>query len=285
MNKFKKKLSIITVTYNNENSIAEYLDSLTKYLPQNSEIIILDNNSLDQTLQIIKRYPEVKLIENRTNVGFSKGCNLVVQQAQGEFLLFLNPDIKVVDNAIEKMLKYIETEQNIGILAPQLVKIDGNIQASVRNLPTLKGMLAEYYFGIRDSYDEYVPQTKTSVKVGAVYGAAMLIRRKIFDSVGGFSEKYFLYYEDIDLCKKLQDQGKEIIYYPEAKFIHRVGGSLVHSEKLPFIVRTLTWFIPIKASGKYYYQVKGFYLYHGFIKGFIMSLLIYIAQKVRIYEK
>ena len=186
------KLSVITVTYNNEDVINDYLTSLLGNLPLNSEIIIIDNNSTDQTREILKLKENIKLIENKENMGFSKGCNLGAKQANGEYLFFLNPDTKILDNTLNKLVEYLEENQDVGIVAPQLVEFNGRVQQSVRKSPTLFGAIKEYYFGIAESYVAYVPLGNDPVEVETVVGGAMLIGRELFKKLGGFNEKYFM---------------------------------------------------------------------------------------------
>lgn len=280
------KTSVITVTYNNGNSIQDYLESLSEYLPENSEVIIVDNHSTDDTVPIIENFRQthkkIVLIKNEQNYGFSVGNNLAAQKARGGFLLILNPDIKITKGSLESLLNYLETREDIGIIAPKLIMEGGKVQPSVRKLPTLWGVIAEYYLGRKQEYDEYVPESKDPVEVEAVYGAAMLMRSSVFQEAGGFDEKYFVYYEDLDLCRRIKKRGYKVVYYPGVPFLHAVGGSRVGSKGLPWAIRTLANFIPIKQSGKMYYQVLSGNRYHGLLTALIIRILIYIAVKTKI---
>ncbi len=111
-------LSVITVTYNAANFIEDYLQSLKKNLPSDSEVIIVDNNSQDDTVKIIEQFGFVQLIKNDTNLGFSKGNNIGAKKAQGDFLFFLNHDAKVENNGIKILLEYLEKNPEVGIVGP-----------------------------------------------------------------------------------------------------------------------------------------------------------------------
>jgi len=255
------KLSVITVTFNNQKNIKDYLDSLLKNLPKGSEIIIYDNHSTDRTVKLIEKQKSILLIEGSENLGFSKANNLVVRQSKGEYLLFLNPDTRVLDDAINRLLSFARGHQDCGIVAPKLIQPDGNIQPSVRKLPSIWGAFKEYFLGIKGSFEEYVTENNDPISVETVVGAVMLIKREIFNKVGGFDEKYFLYFEDLQLCKDIREIGLKVYYLPTAKVSHQVGGSSSENK--------LKW---LKESA-----VK----YHGSLNNFILNLVLRIGSIVK----
>lgn len=285
------KVSVLTVTFNNAQTILGYLESLYKYLPRNSEIIIVDNNSTDATVDIIESFKSshrsnsVVLINNNDNPGFSVGNNQAAQRAKGDFLLILNPDIEIKRGSLEKLVSFIEDKTDVGILAPRLIMPDGKIQKSVKKLPTVWRVLKQYYLGVKNEYEEYAPGSEEPVEVEAVYGAAMLISKEVFRKIRGFDEKYFIYYEDLDLCRRIKAAGYKIVYYPKATFLHHIGGSRVESKQLPWGLRTLANFIPIRETGRFYHQIVSGNIYHGIFVAFIIRILIYIAVKTRIYKE
>ncbi len=278
------ELSIITVTYNNELTIQAYLKSLFNNLPKKSEVIIIDNASTDKTVELIKNFPRVNLITSKANLGFSKGSNLGAKKAKGEFLLFLNPDTKVLTDGIKELISFAKKNPKIGIVAPKLILKNGEAQPSVRKLPTILGVIKEYYFNIKNSFCEYVPQGKDPAEVECVYGAALMIRKDIFEKLNGFDEKFFLYYEDLDLCRRLKNLNLKIIYYPKAKIEHKVGTSSkkLSVQTLPFGLRTLAHFFPNKNTGSNYYQIRGANLYHGFVKASVIRAMIFLSVKLGI---
>lgn len=278
------KLSVLTVTYNSQRFLDGLFESLEKFLPRNSEWIIVDHGSKDNTVEKVTHFQKksklpITLIEQE-NKGFSAGNNRAAKEAKGEVLLILNPDTRLIDDSVTLMLSYLENRSDIGILAPKLLETTGKVQQSVRRLPTLKGLINEYFFGKLHAFSQYAPEVEHPVEVECVYGAAMMMKKDTFERIKGFNEKYFLYYEDIDLCRKVLGWDLKIIYFPEAKISHQVGGTVVATSKLPPGVRTLAHFIPIKSTGKIYYQIRGRNIYHGTLISFLIAFIQYIAQKL-----
>lgn len=278
----KAELSIVTVTYNSADFIERYLSSLMKRLPARSEVIIVDNSSSDNTVSIVKKFPKVKLVASPDNLGFSRGCNLGARQSRGQYLFFLNPDTEVLDHSTAQLVNFLKGNPQVGLVAPRLLTPDGKVHRSVINLPTLRGAIREYLLGKKNAYSQYCPPGKRPIEVEAAYGAAMLLSRQDFEAVHGFDERYFLYYEDLDLCRKIRSLGKKIIYFPGAKFVHLLGASMRPGKKLPFGLRTLALFLPIRGSGSQYYQVKSGNIYHGVLIATLLRILSYIAIKLNL---
>lgn len=282
-------ISAITVTYNNEKTIANFLKSLISSIPKNGEIIIVDNNSQDTTVSLVRniksdqksRQTSIKLIENTANLGYSKANNLGARLSVNSHLLFINPDTVILDDSISKLLEFYVKQKRAGIIAPALIQDNGSVQPSVRKLPTLKGAIKEYWFGEKNEYSEFVPSGNAPVTVEGVYGACLLMSREVFNKLSGFDEKYFLYYEDLDLCKRAREIGLTIYYLPEVKIKHILGASSRIGEDLSLGERTLAQFFPLKKSGTFYYAVKGSNIYHGWIKASFIRIVIYLAFKLR----
>jgi len=168
----------------------------------------------------------VKIIESKENLGFGKGNNLAAKEAKGEYLFFLNPDAYVQGYSLELMLNYAKENPLIGVVGPKLIEPSGQVQPSVRRLPSLIGAFKEYYLKEKNAYEAFIPQVKEAIEVESVVGASILIKKDIFNQVGGFDDKYFMYYEDLELCRKLRKLGLKVIYMPNAEVGHRVGGSV-----------------------------------------------------------
>ncbi len=276
----KLNLSVITVTFNSQNFIKDYLDSLQSYLPEKSEIIIIDNNSMDNTLSILGKNDKIKLIKNKQNLGFAKASNQGAKKALGEHLLFLNPDTVVLSDSINKLLNYIKLHPEVGLVAPKLITLAGQTQESVRKFPTITGVIQEFYLHQSQAFNQYSPKGESPVEVEAVYGAIILIKKELFEKLNGFDEKFFMYFEDIDLCKRLKDQGLKIVYFPQARFKHLVGASTTKGQELGWGLRTLSLFFPFKNTGSKYLQWQSENIYHGQFKAFIIRLLIYLSIKL-----
>jgi len=221
------ELSIIIVSYNTTQELEACLRSVFESVGKfNFEVIVVDNKSLDNSVSMtIKNFPEVILIENKENYGFAKAVNQGLKIAKGNYFLLLNPDTKVVNNAIEKLVDFAKKQQNLGAVGSKLLNPDGSPQASCYNLPSVKNAVLEYWFGKKGSYEKYLPNLQEPVKVEAVVGAVMLIPRSSIEKIGFFDEKYFMYFEDLDWCRRAKSKGLKIFWYPHVNFIHEHGSS------------------------------------------------------------
>lgn len=225
------QLSIIIVNYNVRYFLEQCLLSVqTALRGLEGEIIVIDNRSSDASCNMIKEnFPEVTLIENKENVGFSKANNQGVEIAKGKFVLILNPDTVVGEDTFSKILNFAEKKQNLGILGVKLVDGTGNfLPESKRGLPTPK-IAFNKMFGISNStkgkyYATHLKEEETG-KVDIFVGAFMLIKKAIYKEVGGFDEAYFMFGEDIDLSYKMLKKGYNNYYYPKTQIIHYKGES------------------------------------------------------------
>lgn len=218
-------ISFVTVTYNSAQFIPKLLTSIEKYVKEKHEIVVLDNNSSDKTLQIIKDLKiKVKILPQTQNLGFAKGNNLAVKSASGELIFFLNPDTELTQD-IASLIEQVESDPQIGVIAPKLLLADGSVQPSVRKFPTLVRALNQYYFKKEREYEAYSPSIQSPTEVETVVGGAMLIKRSVFDQIGGFDERYFMYFEDLELCRQLKKLNYKIIYDPRVSIKHQVGQS------------------------------------------------------------
>lgn len=255
-------LSIIIVTFNSEGTIRDCLKSISEKIKLNHQIIIVDNNSQDKTLLEIERSGvRVELIQQSENLGFAKGNNIGVKKALAKLLFFLNPDTKIIDLDIERVKRMI-AEDNVGIIAPKLLLKSGIPQPSVTHFPTPIRAILEYWLGFKNSYRQYAPSGEKIIEVEAVYGAALFMKKEIFEKAGRFDEKYFVYFEDLSLCKKIHQLGLKIIYDPLQVVEHAVGSS---SKTNPL---TNKLFIQ---SAKVYHGIVGYFV-------------LYLILRFRIYK-
>lgn len=199
------------------------------------EVIVVDNGSGDGSAAVIGgACPEVKLIESEENLGFSGGNNLALKEAAGRYLLLVNTDIVVHDDAIAKSVAYMDGHPDAGILGAQVLLPDGKLDhACHRGFPTPKASL--YYFsGLSRRHPgdpkytgytlSHLPQDTTH-PVDTVMGAYMMIRREVMEQIGLLDEDYFMYSEDVDYCYRAKAAGWEVIYYHEAAATHYKYGS------------------------------------------------------------
>lgn len=220
------KLSIITVTYNSQNQIGAFLDSIAKSLDKISkEIILVDNASSDQTIKVIEKNKlKTILVKSPVNGGFAKGVNQGLARATGEYILLLNPDTQLVGDCLTNLVAFADKTSPLGAVAPRLLDPDGKPQASVFKFPTIINAIKKNFFNCPDCFGKYLPSPLTQ-KVDVAIMAAFLIPRSTLETIGSLNEKYFMYYEDFDFCRKLKEYGLPVYYFPDAKIKHVHGAS------------------------------------------------------------
>ncbi len=228
------KLSIVILNYNTKDLTLNCLNSVVeqyeKKLEKNEfEIILVDNNSTDDSVLSIKKYvlkkglPNLKIIENKENLGFSKGNNLGAKQALGEYILFLNSDTEIKDMGLVRMLEFMESNSNVGIVGGRLKNPDNSIQKSAGKFYTLFNVILLLLGGERLGLLRESP-SKVS-RTDWVSGACMMARKEIFKNLGGFEEKLFMYMEDMELCFRAKKKGYLTYFYPNIELLHKERGS------------------------------------------------------------
>lgn len=229
-------LSIIIVNYNTKDLLMQTIQSVINNTKNISyEIIVSDNNSTDGSVEMIQEYfPEVKLIENDGNLGFPKGNNVAIKLALGRYILLLNSDTVVIEDCIEKCIKYMDEHNDIGSLGCKVILKSGQLDhACKRGYPTPEASLF-YMIKLHKLFPRnkkfgqyslsYLHEDETN-EVDSLTGAFMMLRRKVIDQVGLLDEEFFMYGEDIDWCFRIKEAGWKILYYPKAKIIHYKGAS------------------------------------------------------------
>ena len=222
-------LSILIVNYKNKAKTLRCVESIRRadLAGLDYEIIIVDNNSGDGTIADLKlKYPEVKCLQSERNRGMGGGNNLAARGAVGEFLLILNNDTLVKTDSIKQLIDFYRSGQGVGLVGPSLRYPDGRLQSTCLRFPgiltplyrrTFLGQFAKRHLD-RFLYADYDHQ---SVKeVDWVQGSAMLIKRSLFEELSGFDERFFMYFEDIDLCRRIWQTGLKVFYYPKSEMIH-----------------------------------------------------------------
>jgi GT2 family glycosyltransferase len=230
---FVTDLSIIIVSWNVADMLAACLDSIFSSLHPNIEIIVVDSASSDHTIAMLhERYPQVRLLAQTTNVGFTRGNNLGLEAATGGCVLLLNPDTEVVDDAVVQMVKYLDENPDVGILGPHTLNSDHTTQSTRRRFPTIttaffestwlqgiapKSVLERFY--MTDTSDDAI------LDVDWVQGSALMFRRDVYDQIGGLDEGYIMFSEELDWCKRAKDAGWRVVYLGTVKIIHHGGKS------------------------------------------------------------
>jgi len=221
------KLSVVILNYNVRYFLELCLKSVEAAITGiNAEIIVVDNASPDDSCEMVKTlFPNAKLIENKLNSGFSKGNNIGVAQARGEYLCILNPDTVVAEDTFTTLLEFADETKDIGIIGCRL--IDGNglyLPESKRNVPTPLVSFKKIFGSSGSYYANHLKQHEIG-NVDILVGAFMIIKKSIYDEIGGFDEDYFMYGEDIDLSYKILKAGFQNQYFGQSTIIHFKGES------------------------------------------------------------
>lgn len=236
-------LSIIIVSWNVSDLLANCLDSIlsspisivdAQTNLSAIEIIVVDSHSSDHTVTMLReRYPQVKLVEQNENIGFTRANNIGLGETQGRYILLLNPDTNVLDNALMCMMEYLDHNPDVGIVGPHTLNEDGSTQSTRRRFPTFwiglfestwlqrfapKSLLDHYYV------TEGIPSDAT-LDVDWVQGSAMMVRREVYEQIGGLDEGYFMYSEELDWCKRAKQVGWRVVFLGDAKIVHYGGKS------------------------------------------------------------
>lgn len=225
-------LSVVILNYNVRYFLEQCLLSVQKAIENlDAEIIVIDNDSKDDSCQMVKsHFPNVILIENKENVGFSKANNQAVTIAKGKYICILNPDTAVAEDTFSKSIQYYEGIENIGALGVYLMDGTGNfLPESKRNIPTPKVSFLKLTGFTQKYYATHILETSNG-KVDVLVGAFMLLKRSIYNEVYGFDEDYFMYGEDIDLSYKIAKAGYQNHYLGESTVLHYKGESTVKDE-------------------------------------------------------
>lgn len=204
---------------------------LTQSIGQEIEVLVTDNHSDDESMGFIraqlKNDPRIRIVENRGNIGYGKGNNAAVHLAKGEYVLIINPDNVLPADGVEKMLTYLKTHADVGIVGPALVYPDNTVRPSARPFPRITDLLrkrlfpARWHEQFRAAMDGMLK--KEAVDVDWMVGACLLLRTDLYKELGGFDERFFLFFEDIDLCRRIHALKKRVVYLPQIKVLDRKG--------------------------------------------------------------
>ena len=260
------KLSIIILNYNVRYFLELCLKSVQASIENlDAEIIVVDNHSSDDSCKMIKSlFPDVILLENKENYGFSKGNNQGVAVAKGEYICILNPDTVVAEDTFETLLKFAESQNNLGILGCRLIDGSGNfLQESKRNIPFPKVALKKILGNAKGYYANQLEEFEIG-EVPILVGAFMVLKRDIFNLVNGFDEDYFMYGEDIDLSYRIQQKGYKNIYNGTVTNIHFKGESTILDKNY---------------INRFYGAMQVFYKKH-FKSNMLFNILVWIGIKM-----
>lgn len=253
----KPIVSVIIVNYNAGHLLTKAVKSVINF--PGVEVVVADNASTDQSFAKLEsqvKASNLVLIDNHANLGFGKAVNQAVAKSQGDYIYLLNPDASLSATALSRMIQTAQTYQSRAIIAPRLENPDGSPQSSCYRPQTIGNAIKEYWLGIRGSYSKYLPKGKRPVAVHAAVAAAWLVPRSVWDELGGLSDRFFLYFEDLDMCDRAYAQGVQVIYDPQAVVKHAHG---VSSRTNPIVMKLFT---------------QSAWEYHGWVKKLTIDAVI-----------
>lgn len=254
-------LSLIVVTYNSADNIGQLLSSIKKSTDKLAkEVVIVDNASSDDTVKVISQHPyKAKLIKSTQNKGFAKAVNQAIKSSRGKYVMLINPDTALVGKCLDTLYTFAEKTTPLGAVAPRLLNFDNKPQASIYHFPTITNAFLKYFLGFNNRYGKYLPSKTQKVEVAIM--AAFLIPRTTLEKVGLLDERFFLYYEDIEFCKRLWKKRLPIYYLHSAKVKHISGASGHFKSHLES---------PLLKSAQ---------IYHGRVYSKLLNLVLLIGQK------
>ncbi len=233
------KIDIIIVNYNSTGYLLNCLRSIYEDAARDAdadfEIHVMDNASTDNVNVITDKFPQVVLWKNQVNIGFARAVNCLISRTRSPYILILNPDARINNGFLRSILNFILENPGVGIVGPRIFEENGMIQGSARAFPTPLTAL----FGRSSALTRMFPGNRLTLKnilikkieneafldVDWVSGACMLVRRRAAEEVGMMDERFFLYWEDADWCKRMFEKGWRVVYYPRASIVHYAGVS------------------------------------------------------------
>lgn len=266
-------LSVIILNYNTRDilrrALAAVFASQTNY---QYEVLVADNGSQDGSQEMVRReFPQVKLIKNNANLGFSKGNNAAIKQANGKYILLLNSDTEVADDALDLSVKYLMEHPQVGALGAKLLLPNGELdQATRRKFPNPWNSFLRL-FGFKKFSDYNInADIDQESEIDATVGAYIMVPKAVIDKVGMLDEEFFMYGEDLDWCWRIKEAGYKIVYYPKAMVKHYKYGS---SQSIPFFI--------IRQAHE---AMRIFYRKHYSTQhNFLLNALVYFGISIRMY--
>ncbi len=218
-------VSVLILNYRNPQAAAACVQKfLEQTIADKIEILVIDNHSDDESVGVLRNrvgdHLQVRIIETPGNLGFGFGYNTGARYASGEYLLINNPDKTMPPDGLEKLVARMQSDEDIGIIAPRLLHSDGSSRLSIRRFPHMidiisrRSIVGKFCPGCLRRYLMLDTNMNEMQEVDWVVGGCFLTRRDLFDQLGGFDERFFLFFEDTDLCRRVGALGKKVVYDP-----------------------------------------------------------------------
>lgn len=228
-------VSIVIVSWRVKDQLINCINSITRETKGLVyEVFVVDNNSKDGTVEVLEdRYSDINLIKNSENEGFAKACNQAIKKSSGDFILLLNPDTEIKDNAIFKSVQFAIKMTNSGIIGCRVVNQDGSIQPSVRSFPDILSHILislkihNFYSDLSALKKYYLSDFNYSESkiVDQVMGAFFLIKREVIKKIGLLDEHFYIWFEEVDFCKRALLKGWKTYYFSNTEIVHQKGSS------------------------------------------------------------
>lgn len=226
-------ISIIIVSWNVRDLLKRCLESVFRFNEGfDFQIIVIDNASSDDTVEMMRQnFPQVKLIINQKNKGFAVANNQGIKEAKGDYILLLNPDTELIEPVFKKVFDKMESDNQIGVLGCKLMNSDKTIQSSVRRFPTIGSQLAilfkmhKIFPAVLNRYLAKNFDYTKEAEVDQVMGAFFCIRKKLLNKIGLLDEGYFIWFEEVDFCRRTKKADYKVVYWPNTSVIHYGGQS------------------------------------------------------------
>lgn len=288
----KISLSICIVTFQACDYLRDCLNSLYAHAPNGEyEIIVVDNHSTDGTIETLERqFPQVQLIKNPTNNGFTAPMNQALRQAQGQYLLQLNPDTIVHDQALNQLIQFMQSHPKVGICGPKVLNTDGSLQKPCRRGESTPWAVITYFLGLSSLFPKsklfggylmnYLDEDEIN-EVDGVAGSCMLLRREVIDQIGYLDERFFAYQEDADFCFQARQAGWKVYYVPTAQITHYggQGGSRVQPYRSIFEWHRSYWLYYRKNLAANYFFLLNWLYYLAMLVKLALALLSNLVRK------
>ena len=224
------RVTLVIVNYNTAADLRKCLRSVREVLG-GVETLVVDNGSTDGSREmVLDEFPQVRLVDNPGNPGYASACNRGIAAAERPYVFILNSDVEFLQDGLEELIERMDADPGIAAAGPMLLNSDGSVQMSCRRFPSMlssvvHGFLGEIWPGnpLTVSYQMKDLCRDEACEVGWVSGAAMLLRRTAALEVGGFDEAYFMYVEDVDMCRRLREAGYRVVYDPALRLLHHIG--------------------------------------------------------------
>jgi GT2 family glycosyltransferase len=241
------KLSIVIICWNDLKVISDCLKSVFNETTKiEFEVIISDNGSSDGSLDYItQNFPTARIVENGANLGFARGNNAGINVARGEYVLILNPDTIIHDRALEKLVAFADSHPEAGAFGCRVLNPDGSFQNPARPIPTVSGYLISALYlrwlgGLSPRFDSDVYagwDGRSQRTIGFQSGCCILFRKEVLESLHSFDDRFFFHFEESDLCYRIWQTGRSVLFCPEAEITH-LGGQSVGRFPIRFALET-----------------------------------------------